>query len=282
MKTISIACGLLVLLLAAGLVPGCSDDDPTEPGGGSEPQLTNVPEIPVPTSPTEVLPEKSELYAVGMSNELPDFTPLVSQIRMMQDDGSLAWITVNRRLTLACADVLPENTCNPAVTTERTYITARPRLLHRRYWRKLRQVTLDAGNTSHDYQVTVTSGTSTTHEESREFSQTMGVEVSVGGGWGPFSASVTASYEQTETLGELDSVTLSEESSVTETYSVQSDPDHAIMFAIWQLVDTFTLVDADTMSIDTSETLTHVQIPAVQSIEFPNHDVIYQSITHFD
>jgi len=83
-------------------------------------------------------------------------------------------------------------------------------------------------------------------------------------------------------VSELNSVTMSEETSVTETYSVQSDPDHAIMFAIWQLVDRFTMVDADTVAIHESETLTHVEIPQVMSIEFPNNDVIYQSITHFD
>ena len=282
MKTFMITGGLLVALIAAALIVGCSDDDsPTAPED-TDPVYTNVPEIPVPTSPTEVMPTNSDAFIVGMSNELPVFTPQVSQFRIMLDDGSLQWNTANRRLTLACADVLPENTCDQSLADGRSYISARPHLLHKRFWRKLRQVTLEPGTSSHDYQVTVTSGTETTHESSHEFSQTMGVEVSAEAGWGPFSASVTASYEQTSTSSELESVTMSEQTSVTETYSVQSEPDHTIVFAIWQLIDQFVMVDADTVAIHESETLTHAQIPEVVPIEFPNHDVIYQSLTHFD
>ena len=206
---------------------------------------------------------------------------ITSQVRMMLDDGSTPWIDVNRRLVLACADVLPENTGDPDVV-DRNYVTARPRLLHQRYWRKIKQVTLDPGNTTYQYEETITSGTSTSHEESREFSQTMGIEVSVGGGWGPFSASVTANFEQTETVGEVNAVTFSEETSVTQTFSVQSDPNHVIVFAIWQLVDKFCLVDADTVCIHESPALVHATIPEVADIVFPNEDVLYQSVTHFD
>ena len=282
MKTFMITAGLCVVLIAAALIVGCSDEDSPAAPGDTEPVYTNVPEIPVPSSPTEVLPTNSDEFVVGMSNELPVFTPQVTQLRVMLDDGSLQWKTTNRRLTLACDDLLPENTCDQNVVDDRSYISARPHLLHKRFWRKLRQVTLDPGNSSHDYAVTVTSGTETTHETSQEFSQTMGVEVSAGAGWGPFSASVTASYEQTSTSSEVESVTMSEQTSVTETYSVQSEPDHTIVFAIWQLVDKFVMVDADTVAINESATLTHAQIPEVVPIEFPNEDVIYQSITHFD
>jgi hypothetical protein len=188
---------------------------------------------------------------------------------------------VNRRLTLACADVLPENTGDPDAT-DRTYISARPRLLHARYWRKIKQVTLDPGNTTYEYEESITSGASTTHEESREFSQTMGLEVSASAGWGPFSASVTASFEQTETHGEVDSVTFSEETSVTETFTVESDPERTTVYALWQLVDKFSLVDADQVPIDESDTLVHVRIEPIASIVFPNRDVIRQSSTYFE
>lgn len=280
MKSIMRTNALLVLGLVIFLWPGCGGDDhPAEPEHDSGP--TNLPTVPVPSSVNELLPAVSAVRAIGLSNEIADFTPLVHQVQMMQDDGSTPWLTVDRRLILACADVLPEFTGDPAVT-ERTYVTARPRLLHSRYWRKIKQVTLDAGDVSYQYQETITSGTSTTHEESREFSQTMGIEVSVGGGWGPFSASVTADFEQTETQGEVNSVTFSEESSTTETFTVQADPDRVTVYAIWQLVDEFSLVDADTVVIDQSPTLVHARIPAVAPIVFPNRDVIYQSVTHFD
>ena len=279
MKKIMLLSGLFVLMLAVVLAPGCgSDDSPTEP---APPGPTNLPEIPKPSSPTELLPAVSDDYTVGLSDEIEDFTPLVTEVRMMLDDGSTPWVEVNRRLVLACADVLPENTGDPDVV-DRNYVTARPRLLHQRYWRKIKQVTLDPGNTTYQYEETITSGTSTSHEESREFSQTMGIEVSVGGGWGPFSASVTASFEQTETVGEVDAVTFSEETSVTQTFSVDSDPGHVIVFAIWQLVDKFCLVDADTVCMHESPALVHATIPEVADIVFPNEDVLYQSVTHFE
>lgn len=276
--------GLLVLMLAVALALGCGGDDtPTAPDDDDDnPLPTNLPLIPTPSSVNDLLPAVSDDLIVGLSDELPDFQPEVTELCMMQDDGTAPWSPMNRRLILACAGVLPEYTGDPDIVDDRSYISARPHLAHERYWRKIRQVTLDPGNSSYQYQETITSGTSTTHEESREFSQTMGIEVTVGGGWGPFSASVTASYEQTETVGEVNSVTFDEETSITETYTVQADPTRTTVYAIWQLVDRFRMVDADTVDIDQSETLTHAVIQPVGIIEFPNREVIYQSTTFFD
>jgi len=106
------------------LAPGCSSDEsPTEV---PPPGATNLPEIPIPSSPTELLPAVSEDYTVGLSDEIEDFTPLVTEVRMMRDDGSTPWVEVNRRLILACASVLPENTGDPDVA-DRNYVTAHPR-----------------------------------------------------------------------------------------------------------------------------------------------------------
>ena len=57
----------------------------------------------------------------------------------------------------------------------------------------------------------------------------------------------------------------------------QPDPSKAG----WQLVDTFSLVDADMVRIHESPTLLHVQLDPIADIEFPNRDVIYQSVTKF-
>ena len=268
--------GMLVMMLAGILTPGCGDDNPGEPSP-SDPG--NLPEVPIPSSVNELLPVQSDELAIGLSDPIPEFDPLVTELQMMQDDGSVPWIAMNRHLILACADVLPEFSCDPG-TPDRPYIDARPRLLHKRYWRKLKQVTLDPG-TSYQQEETISYGTSTAHEESREFSQTIGVEVQVGGSWSAFSASVTASYEQTETVGEVNAVTFSEENTFTETYSVQSDPSRTIVYALWQLVDAFSLVDADTVRIDQSPTLRHAHIAEIEDIEFPNRNVIRQSVTRF-
>jgi len=279
MKTIMLPRGLALLALVLVLIPGCSSEDavmdPDPPGNG------NLPPVPVPGSTSELLPATSDNIAVGLSNEIGEFTPQVQRIRVMLDDSTLVWVDMNRRLILACDDGLPENTCD-AAAANRSYIGASPRLLHERFWRKIKQVTLDPGATNYQYEETITSGTSTSHEHSREFSQTMGIEVSVGGSWGPFSASVTASYEQTTTEAEVHTVSFSEETSVTETFSVTADPTRTTVYAIWQLVDMFTLVDADTVRIHESDTLWHAEIPEVVSITFPSQDTMYQSLTYFD
>jgi len=40
-------------------------------------------------------------------------------------------------------------------------------------------------------------------------------------------------------------VTFSEERSVTDTYSVAMDPNRTMVYALWQLVDVFVIVDKD-------------------------------------
>lgn len=268
----------VLLLVAALLIWGCSSED-----GITEPpeEEGNLPEVPVPDSVNDLLPASSESKDVGMSREIETFSPTVTRYRQMLDDGTYAWIDADRRLLLACADVLPVCSSD-TLATDKSYVSVKPRLMHTRYWRKVKQVTLEPGTTSYQYEETITSGTSTSHTESREFSSTMGIEVSVGGSWGPFSASVTASYEQTETVGEVNTVSFSEETSVTETFTVQADPDRTTIYAIWQLVDRFTLVDADTVRVHESEILRHVELPEIAHIEFPSHDTIYQSTTFFD
>ncbi len=270
--------GCLLALLLTGMLAGCSSED-TPTGPEPEPE-TNLPAVPTPGSTGELLPAKSDDLIIGMSDPLDDFAPLANRLRIMLDDGTLTWYDVFRRVLLACGGALAENTSDPAAL-DPTYLGAPPRLLHQRYWRKLKQVTLDPG-TTYEQEETISYGTSVSHEQSREFSRTMGIELEAGGGWGPFSASVTTSYEQTETGSEVHAVTFSEESSFTETFTVQSDPDRTIVYALWQLVDKFSFVDADTVRIHDSSSLLHVEMPEIADIEFPNRDVIYQSVTRFD
>ncbi|HEU4366264.1 MAG TPA: hypothetical protein VFT13_12460 [Candidatus Krumholzibacteria bacterium] len=206
-------CGLLTGLLAAS----CGEDSPVTPGNGTPPPEPGVlPEIPVPESPTDPLPARSDEVDVGLSSPLGTFAPVVTRMCQKHDDASMVWTTENRRLKLVCNDgVLAEVMCDPAAT-DRTYVTESPRLLHKRYWKRLRHVVMDPG-TSYSHEETVTFGSSTTNTVSQSFSQTIGVEVSASAGWGPFSAQVTASYQQTSTREEVKSVTFSEESSFTDT-----------------------------------------------------------------
>ena len=219
--------GLLVLMLALVLAIGCgSDDSPTDPVGDDDPpEVTNLPVIPEPSSVNELLPAVSDDLVVGLSDEVPDFMPQVTELRMMMDDGEAPWIDFDRRLTLACDGVLPEYTGDPGIWRTVVHLgLAAPACTSATGARSSRSRSIRAIDLL-PVQETITSGTSTTNEQSRAFSQTMGIEVTAGGGWGPFSASVTASYEQTETVGEINSVTFTEETSESETFTVQADPD---------------------------------------------------------
>lgn len=269
-------CVFLTALVACG-----SDSSVTPGNNNPPPEPSLLPEVPVPDSPADLLPAKSDDLDVGLSAPLRTFVPMVERMCQMKDDASLMWTTENRRLRLVCNDgVRAEAMCDPSAV-DRAYIDESPRLLHRRYWKRLRQVVMDPG-TDYSHQETVTYGSSTTNSVSQSFSQTIGVEVSASAGWGPFSAEVTASYSQTNTREEVRSVTFSEESSFTDTYSVASDPAKTIVFGLWQLVDVFVIVDDSKVPIHMSGTLRYVEIPEITAIEFLNKDVIYQSVTRFD
>jgi hypothetical protein len=279
MRKMTLGWGILTMLAVLAMAVGCSDEDPTIVDN-DPPEPGNLPVIPVPSSTNELMPARTGDLVIGMSSELGVFEPLVSELEMMLDDGSEVWLPQNRHLILACQDVLPMNTGDPAAVNP-SYINARPYLLHTRHWRRLEQNNLSPG-TSYTLEKEVTYGVSSSHTESTEFSQTIGVEVSVGGSWGAFSASVTASYEQTSTHSEMNSVTISEETTETRYYNVAAPASGTRVYVLWQLVDEFSFVDADTIPIHASPTLVHVKIPAITNILLPNENVVTMKTTDFD
>lgn len=270
-------CGMLTALA----VVNCSDSPTSSGSNNPPPEPDYLPAVPVPASPTDALPAQSVYVDVGLSRPLRTFVPLVDRMCQMNDAGEMVWSTENRRLELVCPDgVLALAMCDPT-PTDRTYVAESPRLLHRRYWKRLKQVVMDPG-TDYSHAETVTFGSSTTNTVSQSWSTTIGVEVSASAGWGPFSAEVKSSFSQTTTREEVNSVTFSEESAFTDTYSVSSDPTKTIVFGLWQLVDVFVLVDARKVPIHASDTLYYVEIPEIAVVEFLNRDVIYQSVTKFE
>jgi hypothetical protein len=63
---------------------------------------------------------------------------------------------------------------------------------------------------------------------------------------------------------------------------VAIDPAKTMVYALWQLVDVFVIVDDSKNPIHISDTLNYVEIPEVTAVEFPSSNVIYQSVTRFD
>lgn len=283
---------LLSFLVAVALGSGCGDSAPptdiapptdaAPPTDSGTPSRT-LPAVPEPSSLSDLLPAESETLIVGLSAELPTFYPQVNQLEMMQDDGSLEWTSMNsRRVGLACSaclDCLPRITGQPGAANA-TYISARPRLLHARHWRLLKQNTLSPG-TSFEFKQIVTWGTSTTNERSVSFSETLGVAAEIGGAWSGLSGAISASYSQTTTATEVNSVTFTEETSEERTYTVQAPASGTRVFGLWQLVDEFAMVDANQVPIDQSPTLVHVRMPPVPKIQFPSDDVVAQKTTDF-
>jgi hypothetical protein len=299
----------LALLVAAALVPGCEGDsgaltatpdaatdgappDAAQPDGDSG--KNTLPSVPEPASVNELMPDRSASLIIGLSAELGTFYPQVSELEMMQDDGSLKWTTVTRRTDdsrqnrillacpegVACSSCLPMITGQPGSTTNATYISARPRLLHLRHWRRVVQSTVSPG-AAYSFNQSVTWGTSTTHETSVSFSQTLGVSATIGGAWKALSGSITASFSQTTTATEIHSVSFWEETSEERTFTVNAPASGTRVFVVWQLVDEFAMVDADKAPIDESPTLVHVRMPPVPSIQFPNDRVVTLKTTDF-
>lgn len=280
----SIALIIALGALIAWHAVGCSSSSPTAPsgsGGGSDggDNPTILPPIPVPDGPNSILPATSQEVDAGLSNPISDFVPVVFRLERMQDDGSTAWTDENRHLWMVCGGRFSDFSCDTTMADCR-YVTQAPRFLHQRYWRLVKQVVLDPGS-GYSKAETIEYGSSTTDTQSQSFAQTVGVEVSASAGWGPFSATVTASYNQTKTSEEIKSVTFSQTSSFTDNYSVETDPNNIIVYGLWQLVDVFTLVDGDKTPIDQSPSLAHVTISQVPRVEFLNRKYVRQSVTKF-
>ena len=279
MKTMNLSWCLVALLGMLIFVGSCSSDSPTAPNPKPIPEPSNLPVIPQPSSLTELMPAISNEVVIGMSGEIDSFEPLVTKLAKMHDDGSLTWSNESRHLALACPGVLSLCSSSDTVTNP-TYISERPRLLHTRHWRRIEQNSLSVG-TSYTFSETIAWGTSTTNTHSTEFSKTIGIETTVGGSWGPFSASVTASYEQTTTTTEIHSVTFSTEETEERTYEVVAPESGTRVYVLWQLVDEFSLVDVDTIPISESPTMVQVEISPIARIQFPSKGVTVMQTTDF-
>jgi hypothetical protein len=273
---------ILLGMLTGLLILSCGDSDPAGPGGGGgnndDPNL--LPEIPEPSNRHEIPPPKSDEIDIGLSAPMEEFIPYVTLLERMIDDGSTTWTIENRELPMICGGVRAIYSCDENVQ-DKGYVSEAPRLLHRRYWRRVVHEILDPG-AQYSREEEIEYGSSTTDTRSQSFSRTIGVEVSASAGWGPFSATVTASYEETRTSEQIHSVTFEETNRFKETYTSPTDQNKVIVYGLWQLVDVFMLVDAKRVPIDASDTLVHLEIEPLARVEFLNRDVVAQKVTRFD
>jgi len=266
---------LLFSLLLCQLSSCDNKDESTDPAVG------NLPAIPIPASVNDLPPSQSDQITVGLSKPLAEFKPFCTELRRFTiADSPAVWQIVNAYTQLVTGDSILKNSVI-VDTAGFPFVSAKPRIKHSRYWQRINLKIIDYPA---DYSETKTHsyGSSRSSSESQEFSQTIGVSATVSAGWGPVSASVTASYENTSTSSQTNSVTFDESTEFSETYSVGSIEGKTIVYAVWQLVDVFSLSDSLGIRIDSSATLTNVKLHPIPSIEFPSKNVIRQSVTKFD
>ena len=291
MKNILHIIGLFCLVLVLASFTGCNDGG----GGGNseEPDRpSNTPSIPKPANLGDTPPKTSDYYTVGVSNELKKFAPYVEELR----DGNGNWIEFNRHVRLVCecpenhpdcegGVYLTENTGDHSISN-RTFLSVPPFVLHQRYWKWVNSVPVEAGGASRKAEVTKIKGVTNSTQEIDSFSKTIGVGASAEAAYKAIGLSLEASFEQTETHTEIETWEFEKKTIKTVEETFNADPDHDIQHGVWQLMEVFSIVDANLVPIHQSETLTRAKIRKVKSIVVPTttesgNPFIYYSTTHF-
>ena len=275
---------LLVIPLAVFMIGvlGCGKDDsvsPEDDGGNGLPP--NTPAIPMPTSPLDVLPDKSDSLILEIAPVLT-FTPKNDRAPdTVQAYVGLPYVyvnTTNNQLTLvyegqvidpvnvpfkACSDV----NCSGAYVTGSfncNGIEYIPLIQYIRYWQKIFSTVIQYPANymeSHTY----TEGTSETTGES--FSYTIGLSGSAYG--------IGLSAELTRTF--THSITISTETSVTKQFTCESIEGKSLVFTVWQLVEGFRICNADSSQY-TDHTFNHLVVPVIDNAT----SNLYMSVVQFD
>ena len=253
-QTILIAVICLLLVFAAG----CSDDAvaPEEPE-----EVLDRPPIPEPTYYSGPVPEKSiELVVktVPLSNyvALVDSTwpppgcgpgadfecrfyetyPGPNRMRLVENDSIITHYDSLK--TDVCIAYVPylnwgEMASNP--------LSSAPYLQHIRYWARLGIVERYSGSTS----VTVTRSTTRGMERTKaeEFGMSIGMESTVSAG-GPF-AELSVTLRTEFSYSSSTSLTVSEEETVEESFTIACPDNQNIVYCVWQLVDKFRILGVD-------------------------------------
>ena len=245
---------LLVMVLTLFVLVSCSEDTPLEPvddnGEGPPP---NTPAIPLPSSPGDILPERSDSLIVSealIHNFSPTLASCPDSIVTLVSKLGLGLINaeirpVDRRFDLVVDGIVIDPVAVPCrahysdipIWFDMTYnlpgVEEIPTVQCVRYWRKIFSTVVQHPfnyTESHTY----TEGTSETTGES--FSYTLGVSAGL---WG-----IGLSAELTRTFSH--SITVSSETSVTKEYFCPSASGKTIVFTAWQLVEGFRICNADT------------------------------------
>ncbi|HSG29517.1 MAG TPA: hypothetical protein VLA34_13640 [Candidatus Krumholzibacterium sp.] len=251
-----------LILLTAGLLlvlgPGCSDNT-VEPDGNDLP--LDRPAIPEPTYYSGPVPEKSlELIVktVELSNYVASVDSLWPHPGWCCEDGCdfdcrfYATRPGPNRIRLIDADTVV--TYGDSLKTTVYYdqsgiyygimsaapLSSIPYLQHVRYWARLGIVERYSGSTSE----TVTRSTTRGIEQSQaeEFGVSIGMEASVSGG---FFVDFSVTLRTELSYSSSSSLTVSEEETVEESFTITCPDNKNIVYCVWQLVDEFRIIGVD-------------------------------------
>jgi hypothetical protein len=249
-----------VLCLALTIVAGCGDDAvaPEDPE-----EVLDRPPIPEPTYYSGPVPEKSmELVVktVLLSNYVAavdsfminenwccesgcDFECLMYEFCINED---ITRVTLVDNDTIVTGNVgYPYLRGRDPHTSFCTSMASRPLLSapylqHIRYWVRLGIVERYSGSTS----VTVTRSTTRGMERTKaeEFGVSIGMEATASGGFFvDFSVTLRTEFSYSSST----SLTVSEEETVEESFTIACPDNQNIVYCVWQLVDEFRIIGLD-------------------------------------
>jgi hypothetical protein len=115
-------------------------------------------------------------------------------------------------------------------------------VIREQYWERQNDSICLAGHEKRTVSYTVTSGMEQTSSDTETMSGSLSSSIS--GGWGPVSASISASLSKTSTS--FQQVTVSQETTSYISNKIYNPHDEPIAFLRWQLVDVITVFDKTT------------------------------------
>jgi hypothetical protein len=273
---------IVTMIISMIAIIGCGEDDPvSHDGNGGNGLPPNTPQIPLPSHPLDLLPDRSDSLIMEIAPAIT-FTPrneyAPDTIAALVGAPYVYVNTTNNQLSLVYEDQIidpvnvPFKGCiDPSCTA--AYITGSyncngivhvPLLQYTRYWQKIFSTVIQYPSDymeSHTY----TEGTSETTGES--FSYTLGLSGSAYG--------IGLSAELTRTF--THSITISSETSVTKQFTCESIEGKTLVFTVWQLVEGFRICNADSSQY-TDRTFNHLLIPVIDNAT----NNLYMSVVQFD
>lgn len=242
------------LVLGVLMITGCGDDPVIPP----EEEVLDRPAIPEPTYYSGPVPEKSlELivktvplsnFVASVDSIIPHYCcseggcdfqcqfygtyPGSNRVKLVQDHAIITEIdSLQTEIYYAPFSTGPIH-LDPLSST--------PYIQHIRYWRRLGLVERYSGSTSTTVTRSITRGVERTRAE--EFGMSIGMESTVSGGlFVDFSVTLSMEFSYSSST----SLSVSEEETVEESFTISCPDNKNIVYCVWQLVDEFKIIGVD-------------------------------------